>query len=55
MSEEEEAEEKKEAEERKDDLARLHRIEESLEILLTEIKAQKETSKKKTSTTKVQK
>lgn len=46
-SEEDEVEEKKEARERKSDLARLNRIEESLEILLAEIKTQKATSKER--------
>jgi uncharacterized membrane protein len=46
-SEEDEVEEKKEARERKSDLARLNRIEESLEILLAEIKTQKATSKQR--------
>jgi uncharacterized protein YoxC len=55
LSEDEEEEEKKEAQERKDDLARLHRIEETLESLLGEIKAQKETSNKKSTVVKEKK
>ncbi len=46
-SEEDELEEKKEARERKADLARLNRIEETLEMLLTEIKNEKIRNKKK--------
>ncbi len=46
-SEDEEKEEKKEAQERKSDLARLNRIEETLELLLTEIKNEKVKNKKK--------
>lgn len=52
LSEDEEEEEKKEAQERKDDLARLNRIEETLESLLGEIKTQKETSNKKSTSVK---
>jgi uncharacterized protein YoxC len=46
-SEEDELEEKKEARERKADLARLNRIEETLEMLLAEIKNEKVKNKKK--------
>lgn len=46
-SEDDEKEAKKEARERKSDLARLNRIEETLEILLGEIKTQKATSKER--------